>query len=45
MEEVEWIVEEDSNNEQSYWAIGFMSGDTLIELRKHHYWIEKRDCL
>jgi hypothetical protein len=45
MADVEWIIEESHENPESYWAVGFMSGDTLVELRKHHYWIEKQDCL
>lgn len=45
MADLEWIVEEYPENEQSYWAVGFMCGDVLVEIRKHHYWIEKKDCI
>ena len=42
---VEWIFEEDQKNTDVYWIIGFILGNDVIELQKHHYWIEKRDCI
>ncbi len=44
MSDLEWIVEESPENKESYWAVGFISGDIMVELRRHFYWIEKRDC-